>query len=88
MYQVTDTKSIDKLCTHAVLKSTETSPVKNGKHTNKQQTTLTHSTMTKTKTADKASTKAKSTEIGLKETGRNRVSIAVGSVIDHTVVSF
>ena len=47
--------------------------------------------MAKIKTANKASTlntKAKSTKIGSKETESNRVSIAVGSIIDHTVVNF
>ena len=46
--------------------------------------------MNKIKTADKASisnTEVKSTEIGLKETESNRVLIAVGIVIDHTVVN-
>ena len=45
--------------------------------------------MNKIKTADKASisnTKAKSTEIGLKETESNRVSIAKGTVINHTLI--
>ena len=45
--------------------------------------------MNKIKTADKASilnTKAKSTKIGLKETESNRVSIAIGTVINHTLI--
>ena len=45
--------------------------------------------MNKNKTADKASisnTKAKSTEIGLKETESNKALPAIGSVIDHSVV--
>ena len=81
MYQV-DTKSIDKLYAHAVLKSTETSPVKTeteNTQTNNKRHTHTH-TMNKIKTADKASMsyrEEKLTQIGLKETESNRVSIAM-----------
>ena len=32
------------------------------------------------------STRAKSTKIGLKETENNRVSIAIGTVINHTLI--
>ena len=50
--------------------------IENGKHTNKQQTTNTHThTMNKIKTADKDSisnTESKSREIGLKETESNK----------------
>ena len=47
--------------------------------------------MEKIKTADKVSisiTRVKSIKVGLKETESNRVSTAVGIVINHTVVSF
>ena len=46
--------------------------------------------MNKIKTTDKASilnTKAKSTKVGLKETESNRVLIAIGTVINHTLIN-
>ena len=60
----------------------------------KTENTHTHThthMMDKIKTADKASlsnTESKLTEIGLKETERNKALPAVNSVIDHSVVIF